>query len=576
MCRAPVEAATITVAYAAGHRDVTINGYGTPALGTFMLRDGGNDMVALCVEADSHHTTARDAYSLVPNRVSSPELDVLLWLLGSGTGLDADTATGAAALAWYYGGAKRNIGVPVWADGSKAFAPVTPTSPEAWNALARFSLAHPVGLRSGVTDIDGAERRVFELHQQARALAGPWSLTADPAGRRVRLTGAAGAIAGRDVTFTIAAPGTAESSTTATTDAGGWATPTLPDLADGGTISATVSAPGVHREWDGAPGVQRMVTAITTTVSTTFAIAPVPRFVTVRKTSSDPAFTVDGAEFALLGANGVIANATTGTDGMASFPPVDPATAPGPYAVRELTPPPGLLASPSDTPVPAPSHDRAHPTVVEIADEPARVPVRIRKLFSEPIDAADLSGFVFTVRRTDGGLDDQVVTDVDGLTDTARLTIGDFEVCETTTPGWASGFEDGGCIHVAIALGDLGRTDPIVYQYLNIVPTTTAPPTTTTTTAPTATITTTAITTTTVPPTTLPIIDATTSTVPVVEALPPAPTTSTTAPPRALPRTGGGAGRLLGLADIAFVAGVAMIAITGLLSRRPERETAGR
>ena len=33
---------------------------------------------------------------------------------------------------------------------------------------------------------------------------------------------------------------------------------------------------------------------------------------------------------------------------------------------------------------------------------------------------------------------------------------------------------------------------------------------------------------------------------------------------------------LLDLADIGFVAGVALIAITGLLPRRPERETAGR
>jgi len=61
-----------------------------------------------------------------------------------------------------------------------------------------------------------------------------------------------------------------------------------------------------------------------------------------------------------------------------------------------------------------------------------------------------------------------------------------------------------------------------------------------------------------------------------VEAMPPAPTTSTTLAAHALPRTGGGAGRLLDFADIGFVAGVALVAITGLLPRRPERETAGR
>jgi hypothetical protein len=120
--RAPAEAATITISYAAGHRDVTINGYGTPALGTFTLRDADEETVALCVEADSSHTTIRDAYSLVPNRVSSPELDALLWMLGDGTALDANTATAAAALAWYYADAQRNIGVPVWADGTRALS----------------------------------------------------------------------------------------------------------------------------------------------------------------------------------------------------------------------------------------------------------------------------------------------------------------------------------------------------------------------------------------------------------------------------------------------------------------------
>ena len=562
LTHARAEAATITVAYAAGHRDVTINGYGTPALGTFTLRDGETEMAALCIEADSSHTTLHDAYSPVPNRVASPELDALLWLLGDGSGLDADSATAAGALAWYYAGAQRNIGVPVWSDGNNGFFPITPTSPEPWNNLRRFSLSHLIGLRAGATDLDAAERRVLELHQQATALAGPWSLIADPAGRRVRLTGAAGAISGRALTFTISTPGAASVSTTATTGADGWAIPILPDLPEGGTVTVTVSAPGVHREWDGAPGVQRMVTATAMTVSAAFEVAPLPRFVTVHKTSSDPAFAVAGAEFALLGATGTIATATTDEAGTASFPPIDPIATPGPYTVRELVAPPGLLPSPVDTPVPEPSHDPAHPTIVEIRDEPARVPVRVRKLFSDPVDATDLSGFVFTVRRSDGAIDDEIVTGEDGLSDPIGLTIGDYEVCETATPDWASGYVDGGCIDFAVALGDLDRTDPLVYQYLNIVPTSTTSTTTTTTT--------------TTAPTTQPTVETTTTTT-VVAAMPPVPpTTTTTLASRPLPRTGGGAGRLLGLADIGFVAGVALIAITGLIPRRPGRETAGR
>ena len=219
-------------------------------------------MVALCVEADSSHTTIHDAYALVPNRVTSPELDALLWMLGDGAALDADTATAAAALAWYYADAQRNIGVPVWADGTRAFARITPASPEPWDALARFSLAHPIGLRSGTTDLDGAERRVVELYRQAAALAGPWTLIADAAGHRVRLTGAqrrdrrprgrrsrrrprrrAGERDGDDRRRRL---GDADRS------------PTCPTAR---TVTATVAAPGVHREWDGAPGVQRMVTA---------------------------------------------------------------------------------------------------------------------------------------------------------------------------------------------------------------------------------------------------------------------------------------------------------------------------
>jgi hypothetical protein len=529
-------------------------------------------MVALCVEADASHTTIREAYALVPNRVTSPELDALLWMLGDASALDADTATAAAALAWYYADAQRNIGVPVWADGTRGFARITPISPEPWDALARFSLAHPIGLRSGPTDIDTAERRLVELHRDSTALAGPWALTPDPAGRRVRLAGINGAITGRQLTFTIVAPGASLTSVTATTDGDGWAVPSLPDLPDGAAVTATVSAPGVHREWDGAPGVQRMVTATTATISARFDVAPLPRFVLVHKSSSDPVFSVAGAEFALVGGNGVVATATTDTAGVAAFPPIDPVATPGPFAVRELAAPTGLLVATADVAVADPSHDPALPTIVEIVDEPARAPVRVRKMLSEPAASPDLAGFVFAVRRSDGGFDDEIVTGADGLTDPIALTLGDYVVCELGTPDWALELVDGGCIHFAIALGDLSRAEPLVFQYLDIVPTTS---TTTMASTTTTTTTTTTLPMTTTPP---PVQETTTTTsTTVVDALPPLPPTSApVAAPRALPRTGGGGGRLLDLADIGFVAGVALLAITGLLPRRPERETAGR
>jgi hypothetical protein len=90
--------------------------------------------------------------------------------------------------------------------------------------------------------------------------------------------------------------------------------------------------------------------------------------------------------------------------------------------------------------------------------------------------------------------------------------------------------------------------EPIVVDYLNIVPTTT---TTTTTTAPT-----------TLPVTTLP------SVTPVVTTLPRSPIVTGT-----LPRTGNGdaARQLLRWGDLGFVAGVASIAAAGLVPARRVR-----
>jgi hypothetical protein len=316
-----------------------------------------------------------------------------------------------------------------------------------------------------------------------------------------------------------------------------------------------------------------MVTATTVALNASFDVAPQLRFVTVHKSSSDPAFSVAGAEFAIVGSHGVVATATTDASGVAAFAPIDPVATPGPYVVRELTAPPGLLTA-ADVPVPAASVDPAHPTVVPIVDAPARAPVQLRKILSEPVDAPDLAGFTFVVRRTDGGFEDEFVTGAEGLTDPIALTLGNYEACEASTPEWAANLVDGGCIHFAVGLDDLSRTDPRVFEYLNIVATTTLPPTTSSpdVAQPSSTTTTVATTTTTITTT-----STTPTTTSVVAALPPAPSTS--APltaPRPLPRTGGGAARLLDFADIGFIVGVALVTIIGLLPRRPERETAGR
>jgi hypothetical protein len=269
------DAATITAEYAKGHRSVVINGYGTPALGTFVLRDVDHDLLALCIEAADPHSNVADAYSPTPNQVDSGDLDTLLWLVGDGAGLDDDAATAAAALAWYYAGARRDFGPLVWSNGAEGFAPVTPLEPEPWDALARFDAGHPVGMRSSSGDLDAAEVRLAELHRQVNRLRGAWTLSADPGQRAVRLTGPGGAIAGTTVSFTVAGPSLQPITLTAQTDGDGWARPALPGLEGGATVSATVDSPGVHREWDGPGGIQRLVTATTATLVVSFDVAPV-------------------------------------------------------------------------------------------------------------------------------------------------------------------------------------------------------------------------------------------------------------------------------------------------------------
>jgi uncharacterized surface anchored protein len=300
-----------------------------------------------------------------------------------------------------------------------------------------------------------------------------------------------------------------------------------------------------------------------------------PRFVVVHKTSSDPSIGVAGAEFALIDAHdATAATATTDADGRAAFAPVDPGTHPGRYIVREVVAPPGLLAA-DDVPVAAASHDPSRPTVVEIVDRPARAPVRVRKQFSAAVEQADRSGFVFALRRDDAGFDDELVTGPGGATDTVLVPLGDYHVCETTAPAWAADLVDGGCITFSIGLDQLAAAEPLTFDYLNVVPTTS---TTTTTTTSTTTTTTTTVPASTVPATTAPPT-ATTA------ASHPSATTSTTSStvanlppeasvPRSLPRTGNdGARLLLRLGDLGFVAGVALVAVAGL---QRKSTTAGR
>jgi hypothetical protein len=241
-----VQAATITASYEHGRDGVVINGYGTRAMGSFRLLDGDRTLLAWCVEADVPHVTQHGAYRSISPSVSSAELDALLWWLDREDSIDADTAVAAAALTWFYAGARRSIGPPVWSDGSRAFAPISPVSPELWDALPPFSLADPVGLIVPGTHLDAAERRVLELHRLAGQLAGPWELSIvtarDRASATVELRSPAGRLANQVIEVVVEVPGSAPLLRDATTADDGRAQIPLPDLPDGAVIRAAAAS----------------------------------------------------------------------------------------------------------------------------------------------------------------------------------------------------------------------------------------------------------------------------------------------------------------------------------------------
>ncbi|HWL42633.1 MAG TPA: hypothetical protein VNQ73_06800 [Ilumatobacter sp.] len=266
------DGATIVGEYAEGYRDVSINGYGTPGLGTFRLRDGDTTVVALCIEADVRHSTGPDAYVPVPNQSTSDELDVLLWWVGRHTPLDADTATAAAALAWYYTDAQRRGGGAVWADSARGWAPIGPLSPHPWDGpLPRYGLSFPVGLRSGTADLDAAEAKVAALHRGVQNLRGAWRIVWDTGAFVVTVAGQP--IAGQPVQLTVLGPDGAElTHRTVLTDTAGRAA--VGDVPAGGTARGAIDTPGVHREWDG-PDIQRLATPGVAWLTAEFA-APTP------------------------------------------------------------------------------------------------------------------------------------------------------------------------------------------------------------------------------------------------------------------------------------------------------------
>lgn len=465
-----VHAATVTAAYEAGHRDVTINGYGTDGLGVFALDTGTGVERAWCTEAHVAHTRRTDAYAEVPSTMAAPELDALIWSLSRTPAIDDDTATAAAALVWFYSGARRSIGPTVWSDGSRGFAPISPTTPQPWDTLPRFSMQHPIGLRAGGTDLDAAERRVAELHRWASAHRGPWELTAGASPGTFVVHGPGGPIADAAVRVTLRRPGHDDVVSEVSTGSDGVATVDLPRSDDGATLIARVESPGAHRAWDAPGDVQRLVTATTRALTVETVVPPSPRHVEVRKSSSDPTLSVAGATFELRDAEGTpVGGGRTDDDGRLRFAPIDPVRHPAPYTLVETAAPPGLSPAAPVT-IGAVSTDPDRPTIVIVVNHPVLVPVRVRKELSLPgIGPSDRSGFGFSIIRLADGAEHTASTGPDGSTEAVEVAVGEYEICERTVPPWATTLVDGGCRRVAIGADDAGTV--VEVTYVNGVPT---------------------------------------------------------------------------------------------------------
>ncbi len=257
------------------------------------------------------------------------------------------------------------------------------------------------------------------------------------------------------------------------------------------------------------------------------------RYVRVRKTSTDATFSVAGAIFALIDADGTeIARATTADDGIVDFT-FGPSHR-EPLRIREVAAPPGLLPKSGDVDLTvsgeAVSIDPDQPTEVTIVNAPVEYDVSIQKrVIDAPSEPTDLSGFTFRFRRhTDGAADPAPLATVletgpDGRTPLTKLSAGAYDVVEISRPEWWPADDPLPSPTVVSIPLDHGDDDgPIVVIVDNVFP---APTTTTTTTIAS-----------TVPPLTS-VPPATTESPTTSVAPPTTPPSSTTTPPESTTTT---------------------------------------
>ena len=182
--------------------DLTVDGYGVSGLGFYRVTlDDGASALAVCVQADVGHSASAEYVAEAPATIT-PELDYLLWRYASPERPEAtnDQAAAINVLSWWYAGAQRRSGGPVWRDPS--------------GSTIELDVV-------GVGRLDGIEAAVHALREEATRQRGPWALSdlASVDGvARVRVIGPGGPISGAAVTFT-----SGDASLDAVTDADGLA-----------------------------------------------------------------------------------------------------------------------------------------------------------------------------------------------------------------------------------------------------------------------------------------------------------------------------------------------------------------
>ena len=215
--------------------DLVVDGYGVSGLGFYGVRlDDGSLALAVCVQADIGHSLTVDYVLEAPATISA-ELDYLLWRYASSPDrLPTDEQAAAInALSWWYTGAQRRGGGPVWRDDTVEISVV------------------------GLGRLTGIEAAVSALQAEAAQRRGPWALgelAVTDGVASVRLTGPGGPIAGEPVTFTS----TSGTAARATTDDTGRAAAELAGAS--GTLQARADGPGSTAAL-AAPGSQRLVIA---------------------------------------------------------------------------------------------------------------------------------------------------------------------------------------------------------------------------------------------------------------------------------------------------------------------------